>query len=59
MKHTAPAQSTSNQNESESSTTRCMHLLKELFKIIAQNPECLNFVQQAIGSIANEHHQQS
>lgn len=55
----APAQSTSNRSESESSTTRCMHLLKELFKIIAQNPECLNFVQQAIGSIANEHHQQS
>jgi hypothetical protein len=47
-----PAQNTSNQSDSEASTSRCMVLLKELFKIIAQNPECLNFVQQAIGSIA-------
>lgn len=36
----------------ETSTSRCMLLLTELFKIIAENPECLKDVQQAIGSFA-------
>jgi hypothetical protein len=49
-----PAQgtSTSSQSDTESPTSRCILLLNELFKIIAQNPECMKYVEQAIGSVA-------
>lgn len=44
--------STSKQCDQETPESRCMTLLKELFKIITQNPECMKFVEQAIGSAA-------
>ena len=44
--------STSKQCDQETPESRCMTLLKELFKIIAQNPECMKLVEQAIGSAA-------
>jgi len=44
--------SSSKQCDQETPESRCMTLLKELLKIIVQNPECMKFVEQAIGSIA-------
>ena len=47
-----PAQSNSDERNSESETSRFMHLINELLKIITKNPECLKLVEQAIGLFA-------